>query len=79
MNYLFTYAYEGKHFGNFVHGQGSVVMNVNTDKITPELIKDVKEGVKNGLESKDIEVKNVAPMGWFKFDIEESEDENKTK
>ena len=79
MNYLFTYAYEGKRFENVVHGQGSVVMTVNTDKITPELIKDANEWAKNDLELKGIKVKNVVPMGWFKFDIEESEDEDKAK
>ena len=42
MNFLFTYAYAGKRFGNAVHGQGSVVVTVNTDKITPELIPDAQ-------------------------------------
>lgn len=76
MKYLLTYAYEGKRRGEKVSGQGSTVMTVtSTDKITPELINDAIEWVRNDLESKHTTIYAIAPMGWFKFDEEGSESE----
>jgi hypothetical protein len=74
MKYLLTYAYEGKRRGERVSGQGSTVMTVtSTDKITPELINDAIEWVRNNFEEHTT-IYAIAPMGWYKFDDEEGSD-----
>ena len=71
MKYLLTYIYEGKRGGEKVSGQGSTVMTVNgTNKITPELIYDAIEWVRNNFEEHTT-IYATVPMGWFKFDEEE--------
>lgn len=71
MKYLLTYAYEGKRREKKVSGQGSTVMTVDgTKKITPELIDDAIEWVRNHYEE-NTTIYAIAPMGWFKYDEEE--------
>lgn len=75
MKYLLTYVYEGERRGERVSGQGSTVMTVtSTDKITPELIYDAIEWVRNKFEEHTT-IYAIVPMGWFKFDEEGSDSE----
>ena len=75
MEYLLTYLYSGKQNGISVSGQGSAEMSMlNTNKITPEVIKNGIEWVRADMESKGYRVDAICPMGWFKYD-DESEDE----
>lgn len=76
MKYLFTYAYGGSRVGGGVSGQGSLIMTADADKITESMIYG--EGgacdiAKDGLLKEGIRKVTVSPMGWFKFDKEETE------
>ena len=75
MKYLFTYNYKGKNHENLINGSGSTIMTVTgTDKITPSVIQNSIEIVTKDLNSQGIQVDAIAPMGWFKYDEEETED-----
>lgn len=76
MKYLLTYAYEGIREGKPISGQGSTVMAViGIDKITPEIITDAVEWVRNDFIKGGTRINNIAPMGWFKYDEEDLEDD----
>ena len=75
MKYLLTYAYEGNRNGASISGQGSVNMTVDKDKITPEVIADAIEWVKNEFDKTNIQINLIVPMGWFKYDEEVEADE----
>lgn len=71
MKYLLTYIYEGEQRGIKVSGQGSAVMTAKgTKKITPELISDAIEWVRNNFEEHTT-IYAIVPMGWFKYDEED--------
>ena len=75
MKYLLIYAYEGTRNGSPTSGQGSIHMTTNTDKITPAVINDAIEIVKDEFTRKtNVQIDTIAPMGWYKFDEEESEE-----
>ena len=75
MKYLFTYAYKGKNQGEPETGEGSVEMNLHdSDRITPKVIEKTCDLVRKDLNAKGIQIDMLAPMGWFKYDDEESED-----
>jgi hypothetical protein len=44
---------------------------IGTNKITPKVIESAVEITRKELESKGIQVDDVAPMGWFKYDEED--------
>lgn len=75
MRFLFTYAYKGKNLGTPETGSGSTEMNLHgSDKITPKAIELACDIVRKDLDDKGIQVDLIAPMGWFKYDEEESEE-----
>ncbi len=73
MKYLLTYIYDGFREGKKISGQGSAEMNTNTDKITPKVIRNAIEWVRNDFRKNGTGIDNIAPMGWFKYDEEDAE------
>lgn len=73
MKYLLTYIYDGIYECKKVSGQGSANMTTNTDKITPKVIEDAIEWVRNDFRKNGTGINNIAPMGWFKYDEEDAE------
>lgn len=72
MRYLFTYAYKGKNQGKLENGEGSVEMTLHgSDKITPMVIESACDIVRKDLNAKGIQIDLIAPMGWFKYDVED--------
>lgn len=72
MKYLLTYVYDGIREGKTLTGQGSTLMTVNgTDKITPEVITNAIEWVRNDFVKGGTRINTIVPMGWFKFDEED--------
>jgi hypothetical protein len=49
------------------------MITTGTNKITPKVIESAVEITRKELESKGIQVDDVAPMGWFKYDEEDEE------
>lgn len=75
MKFLFIYAYKGMHLGKPETGEGSTEINLHgSDKITPKVIESACDIVRKDLNDKGIFIDLIAPMGWFKYDEEESED-----
>lgn len=78
MKYLFVYAYKGKNLGKPENGEGSVEMTLHgSDNITPKVIKSACDIVREDLNGKGIQVDLIVPMGWFKYDEAENEDNKK--
>ena len=72
MRYLFLYAYTCKRQGLFLQtGSGSAEIITESDKITPKVIESAVEITREKLELEGIQIDNIAPMGWFKYDGED--------
>lgn len=75
MKYLFTYSYKGVDQGMPVTGEGSINITLHgSGRITPKAIESSCDLVRQDLNLKGIEIDTLAPMGWFKYDEEESEE-----
>lgn len=71
MKYLFTYAYKGKNQGKPESGCGSMETTLHgSDSITPKVIEAACDLVRKDLNAKGIQIDAIAPMGWFKYDME---------